>query len=234
LAAYSILVVMADARTGPEEAAQIEVWRQACHRVLTEAGRARLHDVRAVLNSVAVSAEVLHLTSAVAPAPAPATATQMLNAIRHGLAAASAELTGLEALVTQTAGVSPVRWSQAVEWAVSVIEPVARRRRITVVPPATLPLTTADDGAGLCTALVLIEAVGAAPDGSSCVMRAIPEPASLVIEWVTSTGPSSDSLAPRLLAMVFGARARWSHEGDHRRLDLALAAPPPLIEVPHG
>jgi hypothetical protein len=203
---------------------EAEVWRLACQRVLNEAGRARLHDIRAALNSVAVSAEVLHLTSASAASPAPPMASQMLDTIRHDLAAAAEELTGLEALVTRTASPPPVRWTQAIEWAFSVSEPVSRRRQVTLVPPTAVPPVFADDGAGLCIALVLIEAVCAAPAGSQCVMRAVPEPASVTLEWIAPADASSDTLAPRLLATVFGPRARWSDDGDRRRLDLALVA----------
>jgi hypothetical protein len=192
--------------------------------VLNEAGRVRLHDIRAALNSVAVSAEVLHLTSASAATPAPPMASQMLNTIRHDLAAAAGELTGLEALVTRTAAPPPVRWPQAIEWAFSVAEPVSRQHQIVLVAPTAVPPVLADDGAGLCVALVLIEAVCAGPNGSRCVMRAAADPASLVLEWIAPAVASSDTLAPRLLADVFGPRAQWSHDGDHRRLDLILVA----------
>jgi hypothetical protein len=215
---------MAEVESHRHAEGQPELWRLACQRVLNEAGRARLHDIRAALNSVAVSAEVLHLTSAAAASPAPPTATQMLHTIRHDLAAASEELTGLEALVTRTAAPPQVRWPQAIEWAFSVIEPVSRRQQIVLVAPTAVPPVPADDGAGLCMALVLVEAVCGAPIGSRCVMRAVPDPASLSLEWVAPADASSDTLAPRLLATVFGPRARWSDDGDHRRLDLALVA----------
>ena len=195
----------------------------ACQRVLSEAGRARLHDIRAVLNSVGVSAEVLHLASASAEAGSAETAVQMLNTIRRELAAASADLSGLEALVTRTAHPPPDRWPEALEWALAITDPVARRCHVTVVPPAAVPPLAADEDSGLCLALVLIEAVCESPRDGRCVVSAAVEPAGLVVEWVAPSGATSDTLAPRLLAAVLGPRAQWSREGTHRRLNVTFA-----------
>jgi hypothetical protein len=210
--------------TGSQGDGALDTWRSACQRVLSESGRARLHDVRAALNSVAVSAEVLHMASASPDALPGSVAGQMLQTIRHDLATAAAELLALEALLTQTAAPAPGRWPQAVEWAFAMTEPVARRRQIVLVPPSSVPPVEADTRAGLCLALALVEASADAAAGSRCVMRALPEPPSLTLEWIAPRGSTSDTLAPRLFAWVFGPRARWSHEGDHCRLDLTIGA----------
>jgi hypothetical protein len=199
----------------------LDLWRAACQRVLSEAGRARLHDVRAALNGVAVSAEVLHMAST--SPDAPPVAGQMVENIRHDLSAAASELMALEALLTQTASPNGCRWPEAVEWAFAMTEPVARRRQVMLVAPAAVPPLDTDSRSGLCVALALLEASAAAPRGSRCEMRSEPEARGLVLEWIAPRDASSDTLAPRLFALVFGARARWSHEGDHRRLDLSLA-----------
>lgn len=200
-----------------------DVWSRACHLVFDQSGRARLHDTRAALNSIALGLEVLrHELDGSGASP---NAGRVIDIMNRDLVAAADELTGLHALVTMTAHGPDARLGGMVEWAEQVARPVARRCGVELVVPAPddVPSRDVDQRLGLALAVVLVEAILAGARGSRCALGWLPTAEAFVVEWdVASTGQSEPAVAVSFVELVLGPGDRLAQDGAHRALKIAL------------
>jgi hypothetical protein len=200
-----------------------DVWSRACHLVFDQSGRARLHDTRAALNSIAIGLEVLRHEL---DDPASPNAGRVIDIMNRDLVAAADELAGLHALVTATAHGPAARLGGMVEWAETMARPVARRCGIELVAPAPddLPVRDVDPRLGLALAVALVEAMLAGARGSRCALGWQPAAEALVVEWdVAPTGQSEPAVALPFVELMLGPGDRLAQDGAHRALTIALA-----------
>jgi hypothetical protein len=200
-----------------------DLWWRACQVVLDEAGRARLHDTRAALNSIALGLEVIRDDRA-RPAPAPGT-ERVLDVMRRDLLAASDELTGLQALVCQVGGDELTRLGTSLDWVLAVAGPVAKRCGLDLELPESSALgdQTVHPRFALAVALTLVEAALATPRGERGVVRYDAAGPSLFVEWIVAPDRSArEELAPLILPLVPGTETAWTREGGRRQLRIDL------------
>ncbi|MEZ5319163.1 MAG: hypothetical protein R2752_17315 [Vicinamibacterales bacterium] len=207
----------------------LDVWSQAWHLVLDQSGRARLHDTRAALNSIALGLEVLRHDDGAAGQAMPVEAPRVLAIMHRDLHAAADQLTGLHALVTSAGSADLARLGAAVEWADLVTRPVARRCGVALHVPAAgdLPALPVDRHFALGVAVALIEGVLAAPRGGACALHLAANPRALAITWPAGTAEegASPPIGPRVLDLILGRRDRQSRDAGHRVLTIELPRP---------
>jgi hypothetical protein len=203
---------------------QAELWWRACHFVLDQAGRARLHDTRAALNSVALGLEVIRYDRQRQDS-APG-AERVLDVMRRDLLAASDELMGLQSLIGHVVGDELTRLGACLEWIASVAGPVAHRCGVDLEWPDanTVGNVTVHPRLALAVALALMEATLSSPRGGRGIVRYDAHAPALLADWtVQPDAPANSALAPQVLALVPGARPHWTGEGERRQLRIDLS-----------
>lgn len=205
---------------------EMRLWNRACHLVLDNSGRARLHDTRSALNGIALGLDILRHELA---SPGPATnAPRVIDIMRRDLQAAASELDGLQTLVTVMGSDEPCGLGPAVEWADAVARPVAERCgvELRVSTPSVMSSLPIDRRLGMVIALALVEGTLAGPLGGACSLTVTRDPAAMEIEWrVASRDGAAEPMTPRMLDWLLGPRARVVEDHDRRRLTIELPKP---------
>ena len=204
-----------------------DAWLVACRRLIHEAGRARIHDLRGSLNMAALGAELIADDG---HGPDDSAHARAARSIKRGVTEASDDLRGLHSLIIETTDPGARSFADAADWALEAAGPVGRRRGLTVevaAPLGRLPAMAMPDGFSVMLAWCLIEAFLAAPRRS----RVLVEPrdgddASLVVEWTASVEDRQGAVqqAGEALSSLLDGRGRVALDagGDRRRLHCHL------------
>jgi hypothetical protein len=199
-----------------------EAWTLACRRLLQEAGRARIHDLRGGLNMAALGVELLADRTSL-DVPGETGLQRAAGSVRRGVTSASVEVTGLHALIVETSEPACRSLADAARWALDAAEPVARRRAIDLVVPgplAKLPEVRTPDRFAVVLAWLLVEVFVAMPRRSACLIDAGDgDSPGLTVEWPApaDADPSGCTQASDALAALVGGDGRVALGGDNGR-----------------
>jgi hypothetical protein len=198
-----------------------EVVLMASRRVLAEAGRALIHDLRGDLNLATLGAALLAEPGD--PDPIRVGGRGAAESVTRGLSAASTGVAGLHALLGETTAPVMRTLAEAAPWALRVIEPVARRRGIELGLSGSLDrsaLVPVPDGFSVVLAWCLVEVVLAVPLRSVCQIVSFGgEAPGLAVTWVDA-GDVSQTAAraiDALSSIVSGCGDVDVHVVDGRR-----------------
>lgn len=204
-----------------------DAWLVACRRLIHEAGRARIHDLRGSLNMAALGAELIADDGDGPEDPAHARAAR---SIKRGVTAASDDVRGLHTLIIETTDPAARSLADAADWALEAAGPVGRRHGLTVeiaAPLGRLPATPVPDGFSVVLAWCLIEAFLDAPRRSRVLVKPRDgDDAGLVVEWTASAEDRQPAVrrAGEALSSLLDGRGRVALDagGDRRRLHCHL------------
>jgi hypothetical protein len=205
-------------------------WLVASQRLLREAGRARMHDLRGNLNMASLGAELL--SDPEDDADDDTASARAIQSVQRAVEHASEDVTALHALIVEATEPTARPLSDAAAWAVDAAKPVARRRNLEVAMPSPidgLARIDAPTGLSVVLAYALVEAYLEATRRSTCLMDAGTLGSStLTVEWTPA--PEADrgpvETASETLRALLNGRGRVSLELDAERRRLVCAFHP--------